>query len=173
MTEQVSQLFAHIPVELIQQDLRQTHSVEVTIENILEERLVAQNADEAVTGNRQMDRYSRDSSEDMDYEDIEGFFNANQTNILANLESNDGRDGNATATPVDVMDDSNIIAKYPDVPGMSEKATTLTQRKRELILNSKRRFLERISTSETNPEKTDLSAKDTSSNASAHSGKTD
>lgn len=44
------------------------------------------------------------------------------------------------SVPVDVTDDSNIIAKYPDVPGMSEKATTLTQRKRELILNSKRYY---------------------------------
>lgn len=51
-----------------------------------------------------------------------------------------GGEGTESAR-VDVTDDSNIIAKYPDVPGMSEKATTLTQRKRELILNSKRYYL--------------------------------
>lgn len=39
MTEQVSQLFPHIPVELIQQDLRRTHSIDLTVDNILENRL--------------------------------------------------------------------------------------------------------------------------------------
>lgn len=32
-------MFPHLPVELIQQDLRMTHSVEITVENILEDRL--------------------------------------------------------------------------------------------------------------------------------------
>lgn len=53
------------------------------------------------------------------------------------LRSDLSREG-TESTPVDVTDDSSIIAKYPDVPGMSEKATTLIQRKRDLILNSKR-----------------------------------
>jgi autocrine motility factor receptor len=39
MSNQVSQLFPHVPIDLIQHDLRQTHSVEITIENILEDRL--------------------------------------------------------------------------------------------------------------------------------------
>lgn len=88
MTEQVSQLFAHIPVDLIQQDLRQTHSVEVTIENILEDRLIAQNADEPT--NRRRDSFNSNDSEDSDYEDMdtnlrnglsgfaENLFNVNQ-----------------------------------------------------------------------------------------------
>lgn len=82
MTEQVSQLFAHIPVELIQQDLRQTHSVEVTIENILEDRLIAQNADEPV--NRQRDSFNENDSDDTDFEDME----ANLRNGLSNLADN-------------------------------------------------------------------------------------
>ena len=40
MTQQVSQLFPHLTLEQIQNDLRQTHSVETTIENILEDRLL-------------------------------------------------------------------------------------------------------------------------------------
>ncbi len=39
MTQQISQMFPHIPIESIQNDLRQTHSVELTIENILQDRL--------------------------------------------------------------------------------------------------------------------------------------
>ena len=37
------QLFSNISLELIQRDLRQTHSVEMTIENILEDRLSSVN----------------------------------------------------------------------------------------------------------------------------------
>lgn len=170
-------MFAHIPVELIQQDLRQTHSVEVTIENILEDRLIAQNADESV--NRQRDSFNENDSDDTDFEDMEtnlrnglssltdNLFNASQRTDN-NISSDASREG-VESTPVDVTDDSGIIAKYPDVPGVSEKATTLTQRKRDLILNSKRRFLERISTSETNTENPDRSL----SNGSAHTEKTD
>ena len=40
MTQQVAQMFPHLTVDQIQQDLRQTHSVEGTIENILEDRLL-------------------------------------------------------------------------------------------------------------------------------------
>jgi hypothetical protein len=40
MTQQVAQMFPHLTVDQIQQDLRQTHSVEATIENILEDRLL-------------------------------------------------------------------------------------------------------------------------------------
>lgn len=39
MSAQVNQLFPHVPIDLIQQDLRQTHSIEITVENILEDRL--------------------------------------------------------------------------------------------------------------------------------------
>ena len=39
MTDQVRQLFPNIPLEVIQHDLNRTHSVEITIENILEERI--------------------------------------------------------------------------------------------------------------------------------------
>ena len=40
MTLQVATLFPHLTAEQIQQDLRRTHSVEGTIENILEDRLL-------------------------------------------------------------------------------------------------------------------------------------
>jgi hypothetical protein len=38
-TQQIIQLFPHVPMELIQQDLRRTYSVDLTIENILDDRL--------------------------------------------------------------------------------------------------------------------------------------
>lgn len=40
MARQVQQLFPHIPLSLIVDDLRLSRSVELTIENILEERVV-------------------------------------------------------------------------------------------------------------------------------------
>lgn len=40
MAQQVVQLFPHMPFPLVVDDLRFTHSVEITVENILEERLV-------------------------------------------------------------------------------------------------------------------------------------
>lgn len=39
MSNQISQMFPNISMELIQNDLRQTNSVELTIENILENRI--------------------------------------------------------------------------------------------------------------------------------------
>ena len=36
-------MFPNIPVELIQRDLNLTHSVEITIENILDDRVIASN----------------------------------------------------------------------------------------------------------------------------------
>uniref|UniRef100_T1ISV8 RING-type domain-containing protein n=1 Tax=Strigamia maritima TaxID=126957 RepID=T1ISV8_STRMM len=41
MARQVQQMFSHMPLNVITNDLRITRSIEVTIENILEERLVA------------------------------------------------------------------------------------------------------------------------------------
>lgn len=40
MARQVHQMFPHMPMGIITDDLRVTHSVEITVENILEERLV-------------------------------------------------------------------------------------------------------------------------------------
>ena len=146
MTEQISQLFPHIPVELVQQDLRQTFSVEITIENILENRLMARADGQGNFANEQgrgsLD--GNDESDDTDYEDMDNSIRNTLGSFADNLFNNSPTGNNAErrdeseSVPLNVTDDSNIIAKYPDVPGMSEKATTLTQRKRELILSSKR-----------------------------------
>lgn len=40
MARQVQSMFSHMPINIIQEDLRRTHSVELTIENILDERLI-------------------------------------------------------------------------------------------------------------------------------------
>ena len=39
MSQQVLQVFPHVPIASILEDLRQTHSAELTIDNILQERL--------------------------------------------------------------------------------------------------------------------------------------
>lgn len=179
MTEQVSQLFAHVPVEQIQQDLRLTHSVEITIENILEDRLAPQQQ----TRNSPNRRESNDSDNDDDSEtdinlnelrenlglDENSIFSNllnNITNSTSNLLTNnqnttaisttesENSDNTSTSNEISTSplfnpnDDSAIIAKYPVTPGASEKATSLVQRKRELILNTKKRYLEKNMTNE-------------------------
>lgn len=85
-------MFAHIPVNLIQQDLRQTHSVEVTIENILEDRLIEQNADEPM--NRQRDSFNGNDSEDSDYEDMDTNLRNGLSGFAENLFSANQRTNN-------------------------------------------------------------------------------
>ena len=80
-TEQVSQLFAHVPVEQIQQDLRLTHSVEITIENILEDRLAPQQQ----TRNSPNRRESNDSDND---DDSETDINLNELRENLGLDEN-------------------------------------------------------------------------------------
>jgi hypothetical protein len=69
MTQQISQMFPHIPIESIQNDLRQTHSVELTIENILQERLTNSTS----TNNNNISRHNllnlNDYSDEEDDED--------------------------------------------------------------------------------------------------------
>lgn len=194
MTAQVSQMFPHVGIDLIQQDLRQTHSVEITVENILENRL---NRSRNNTNNQmnlnEIDETDPDEDED-DYEDntsSEDDSNNNNNlgnqlnptqrqisndsnrpvnrrrnnNIFSNIlfrsnnnteptvnnntEYNQLRaDPNSNDNPTETSDGTTtIISKYSTSPSLSESANSLMLRKRELILNSKKRFLDRTSTS--------------------------
>jgi autocrine motility factor receptor len=239
MTQQVSQLFPHLTLDQIEHDLRQTHSVEATIENILEDRLLTgQQQQQALSRQRNQNQSmassflndldvndvnlnaigadaNHDSDMDMDEdededddddeeeeEDTESYTteqsedvntnnnnnnnnlnsNANASNLIESLtssvrqrsslfslfsnnrvQSNANNSGSLTATSttsiltdpsqVSVPDDSAIISKYSPSPNLSENANNLIQRKRDLILNSKRRFLQKTSQS-SHPEST-------------------
>jgi hypothetical protein len=63
----VSQMFPNVPIDLLQRDLRQTHSVELTIENILEDRLF--NAENSQRNNSLHNHDTDNENEDDDYED--------------------------------------------------------------------------------------------------------
>lgn len=64
MSNQVSQLFPHIPIDLIQQDLRLTHSIEITVENILEDRLAHTNARTNQAANNNLDIEETDGDDE-------------------------------------------------------------------------------------------------------------
>jgi TATA-binding protein-associated factor Taf7 len=87
-------LFPHVPIDLIQQDLRMTQSVELTAENILEDRLNNQNRAAANLLN-----YTDDDEDDEDDDDDETSSsdddnnnNTNNSNVnnrtLANMNAN-------------------------------------------------------------------------------------
>jgi hypothetical protein len=163
MSGQVAQMFAHVPVELIQQDLNRTHSVEVTIENILEGRL-AHLADEPRQrlldddSDTEDELFGENSSEDELVVPMSGpndNLNANNnvfSSILNNLsQASSGtpagrasrsspRSANSAADPAQASEvaDARILAKYAEKPELSESANSLIQRKRQLVLNSKK-----------------------------------
>jgi len=150
-----------VPVELIEQDLHRTHSVEATIENVLEGRL-AQLADEARSLDDDSDSedelFGANSSEDELAVPVSGpndNLNANNnvfSSILNNLSqassaapagraSRSPRSANAAAAdPAQASEaaDARIFAKYAEKPELSESANSLIQRKRQLVLNSKK-----------------------------------
>lgn len=68
MSAQVNQLFPHVPIDLIQQDLRQTHSIEITVENILEDRLSRTRTANVQNGLNEIDDTDGDDEEE-EYEE--------------------------------------------------------------------------------------------------------
>ncbi len=167
MTTQVAQMFAHISTDLIQQDLQNTHSVEATIENILEDRLfqatnlpnethTQQNRDNNDSDNDDLDElFGPDSSGDEDLvipmNSVNDNLNANNnvfSSILNNLSqaSSASRTSRSQRNTQTVSDpavlsqeaDARIFAKYSEKPELSETANSLIQRKRQLVLNSKK-----------------------------------
>ena len=189
MTQQITQLFPHIPVDLIQQDLRQTHSVDLTVENILEDRLNANNNTNNNNNNNNLRRNLLNSMNDDS--DFNGEFDDDEDDSSSDDDSNDNQIGasnnqsnsdtsrsavrrrnnlftsllmgasTSTAATVqnqsvsslnnqeqdiqiqnsvnsNVLDDTPIIHKYSPSSSLSENANTLIQRKRDLVLSSKK-----------------------------------
>lgn len=215
MTAQVSQMFPHVEIDLIQQDLRQTHSVEITVENILENRL---NRTRNNTNNQnnlnEIDETDPDEDEDDYEENTSSEDDSNSINLMNQLNPTQRQINNDSNRPVNRrrnnnifsnilfrsnnnteqtannnaeynqlrtdtnLDDnraensegtSTIISKYTTSPSLSDSANNLMLRKRELILNSKKRFLDRTSTSKDdslkpfdNEDKTDRQADESS-----------
>ncbi len=89
MTQQISQMFPHIPVESIQNDLRQTHSVELTIENILQDRLANSNATNNNNSRHNLLNLNDYSDEEDDEdEDISSSDDDNNHNLMNDSPSN-------------------------------------------------------------------------------------
>lgn len=179
MSAQVSQMFAYLPIEVIQQDLLQTHSVEHTIENILEDRLTTQRNDitdlpEDSTINRIQTDNQTSSNTDLgehrhsveEIRNIETSQNGFSNEILNGVESNQNINTEYSAVDSElatdlnqqssIYDDSNINAKYKKREDLSMSANSLIERKRELILNSKRRFLEKLEITNKNKKSNEI-----------------
>jgi len=203
MTQQVSQLFPHIPINSIQQDLNQTHSVEITIENVLENRLnpssnsnmnmnnlINRNAANTNVGSLLLnssdesdDLSNDDDDEDEIVDDENGDYrnatgqevnsnnnistNTNRTDNLHGTNSNEQFSSSNSSLSSTIRnrqqssslllndDDTNsnpqndaIISKYSPSTSLSENANNLMIKKRDLILNSKKRYLEKLSSNE-------------------------
>lgn len=112
MTSQVSQMFPHVAIDLIQQDLRQTHSVEITVENILENRLTrARNNSNIQNGLNDMDDTDPDEDED-DYEEntsSEDDLNQQNNNLLNQLNTTQRQLSNDSSRPVNRRRNNNIF----------------------------------------------------------------
>lgn len=205
MTEQVRQMFPNIPVELIQRDLNLTHSVEITIENILDDRVLAANGpnggnatanaanrgggnnffnDDSDDGGPDDDDEDENTTTDDDFNQTDHHHTLRQRSNLLNdllegLNVNNMTENAATATNQQTGGGSNetaqasqstsdeqassaaVLAKYTPSPALSKNANDLMARKRELILNSKKRYLEKVNAAKS-PAATESSKADTS-----------
>ena len=219
-TQQISQLFPHVPLDLIQQDLRRSNSLEITVENILEDRLNANNGsnnanDAHNNANRLLvDDFSDDddeanledtSSDETDEDSANTTSTTTNNNNVNNAPSNESGETNnnnnnpagATSTfssllnqtgtslrhrntlfssfldtlnygtntinsrqvnttnanqvdqqlepllPRQSGEETGLLRKYATSPLLSENTNSLIMRKRELILSSKKRYLEK------------------------------
>lgn len=169
MTNQISQLFSHIPLDILRQDLQQTHSIEITIENILEDRLGGQgqtnnhnrNNNRNSTNNEDIFEYDENTSSEEDGENsniiTENNLQDNEsTSIFSNL-LNQNTSSQQNTVPLNSetqeMGNENRKSEYTKCtvkPGLSNNANNLIQRKHALIQNSKKRYLERMMLSEEN-----------------------
>lgn len=200
MTQQISQMFPNISIEAIQNNLRQTHSIELTIENFLQDPMTVNNNNRNnLLNNDDSDENNESEEDDVTSSDEDSInhqapFLNNETNLnnnggngvessgsfhelrlrhsnlfssllgrttsrsssnqtmqsSLNTNNNDYQINQRTeavvassSTPLLENDDSLILSKYSTSPKLSENANNLIQRKRNLILDSKKRFLEK------------------------------
>ncbi|CAH1365765.1 unnamed protein product [Tenebrio molitor] len=124
MARQVQQLFPHIPISTITSDLRVTRSVEITIENVLDGRLVApamyREPEVVPSANRSMSIL--------------------QTNCDTETQQQRNWDEFSTET-VETEDASNLGSRFSK--SSSEREKILHRRKENLIQSARKRYIEK------------------------------
>ncbi|XP_063919658.1 E3 ubiquitin-protein ligase AMFR-like [Zophobas morio] len=124
MARQVQQLFPHIPITTIINDLRVTRSVEITIENVLDGRLVApamyREPDVVPSANRPM--------------------SVLQTNCDTNLQQERNWDELST-DPVETEDASSLGSRFSK--SSSEREKILHRRKENLLQTARKKYIEK------------------------------
>jgi autocrine motility factor receptor len=124
MARQVQQLFPHIPISTITSDLRVTRSVEITIENVLDGRLVApamyREPEVVPSTNRSM--------------------SVLQTNCDTETQQQRNWDEFSTET-VETEDASNLGSRFSK--SSSEREKILHRRKENLIQSARKRYIEK------------------------------
>ncbi|XP_064467008.1 E3 ubiquitin-protein ligase AMFR-like isoform X2 [Ornithodoros turicata] len=128
MARQVQQMFPHMPLNTILEDLRSTRSVELTIENILDERLIAPpesdlDSQKEMTVSSSGGGNSAAASATLLFEEPEQFF-----------EAQDGSSGDNSMGP-------QVGGRFSKSP--TERERMLSRRKEELLKMARKKFLER------------------------------
>ncbi|XP_019865622.1 E3 ubiquitin-protein ligase AMFR [Aethina tumida] len=120
MARQVQTLFPHLPLSIIIDDLRVTRSVELTVENVLDGRLVAP------TLFRELEPY-----------------NGQSYSILQNDQPGSSRDWEDLTTNenIETEDPANLGSRFSK--SSSEREKILQRRKEKLIHLARKRYIER------------------------------
>lgn len=124
MARQVQTLFPHIPLSIIIDDLRVTRSVELTIENVLDGRLIATGMyrEPEVSSTRQLSLLNNDLT---------------TTTTTTSTRNWDG----FTMEPVEAEDTLTLGSRFSK--SSSEREKILHRRKENLIQNARKRYIEK------------------------------
>lgn len=154
MARQVQEMFPRIPMQLILNDLQQSHSIESTIDNILENRLTVPTTAQ----------FQNDGSEPSTSHVAPGqFVNMNQNEYFADAATPDTRSGNASPTSstgsgYEVERTNNVFGITHDLlredskeevvdrfsQSSEEREKFLQLRKDQLLVNARKRYLKKI-----------------------------
>ncbi|CAF0766096.1 unnamed protein product [Brachionus calyciflorus] len=141
MTNRVSQMFPNIAINIIQNDLRQTNSAELTIENILENRFESGEQENGFDfiEDETTSEDERSTDNQNDEEESSNLLRQRHQRTLDFESNNDQITDNLSQNISDL--DSNLKISFTNP--ISSNLSTINMKKRELLFNSKRRFLEK------------------------------
>ncbi|XP_074646773.1 E3 ubiquitin-protein ligase AMFR-like [Tubulanus polymorphus] len=153
MARQVQGVFPNVSIETIQEDLRVTFSVEQTIENILEGRLISPPTSAFATLTTTSPVYSDAISTEAEEEDV-ALSNTEDHNIMSTSEFDSSHRIEANFI-ADELDSSSVSNESNDEPvaapagvrfskSSSEREQILMNRKEDMIQQAKRKYMAKL-----------------------------
>ncbi|XP_052816221.1 E3 ubiquitin-protein ligase AMFR-like [Mya arenaria] len=156
MARQVLQVFPHMPINAVMEDLRVTRSVDFTIENILEGRLIAPPPGTMLTRTALGDDDS--NSDDSDNYQLSSSSQNSSTDLPSYFDIPNER-GDNNSTPVEASA-SKLLSQFGGRFSKStvERESMLEDRKNTMLEQARRRFLSTNQETDTSstPESSDL-----------------